>query len=78
MTTILLATAWVVCGVVGYRITRSWYRNATHFSWTRGMRLSEIIFSIFGPLALMINIMIYLDDIIFFKRPKSWDKPAKW
>ena len=74
MTILLISILWIVCGVMGYRITRSWYRSLTYFSWTRGKRLNEIIFSIFGPLALMINLMIYWDNITFFKRPKCWDE----
>jgi hypothetical protein len=61
---------WILCGVLSYIINKASDINGG-LGWTVADRRNGVAFSLFGPVALLASIVVYL---VYDKS----DKPAKW
>jgi hypothetical protein len=77
MNWLIVVGIYVVCCVLSYLFMRRDFRK-NDLGWSNKDRISGVLFSLLGPVMLIVGIIINLQTYILKKFKNYWEKPAKW
>jgi len=76
---LIILVSWVLCAIFTYFVLRWDWKRSFNNSWTKGNRRFSLLASMFGPISVMVAIIVLLvawgEE---WSKKHNGDFPAKW